>query len=186
MMESKGVGIKDVPKVIKEIFGEENYQKWFDALPQESKDIYGNKIKIVTWYPFKYAQFEPDRVILKLFYKGDVVKMKDYGKAVAKAIFTGVYKFFIRVGKPGFLIAQAGSMASTMMRPVKMEVVDKQEKRVVVRYTEFPDMYESYEYKSAGVMQQILEMSGGKNVNVVLNSSIAKGDQYTEFTCTWE
>jgi hypothetical protein len=123
MMEAKGLRFKDVPQVIKFMFGEENYQKWFDALPQKSKDIFGSKIKPSAWYSFRYAQRESDLIVLKLFYNNDASMMKEFGSGVSEAIFTGIYKMFIKFGSPGFIISQASSMASTMIRPSKLEIV---------------------------------------------------------------
>jgi hypothetical protein len=48
------------------------------------------------------------------------------------------------------------------------------------------EIYEAYEYKTVGIIQKILELSGAKNPKVELSASMPKGDQYTEFTCTWE
>jgi hypothetical protein len=186
MMEVKGSTIKDMPQYIKDKYGEEKYQKWFNSLSDEAKEVFGKSILASNWYPLRTSQKEAEEKILELFHGSDPKISKELSMEMTKRTFSGVYKVFIKMGSPSFFVNRIVSSSSSIIRPTKMEVIENSADHAIVRLTEFPEIYESFEYVLEGMFQATIELSGGKNVVVKKNSSMAKGDQYTEFVCTWE
>ncbi|MFC1678197.1 hypothetical protein ACFLZ9_00490 [Patescibacteria group bacterium] len=186
MMEVKGGAIKDTPEFIKENFGEDAYHAWLDSLSDASKKIFTSQILVSAWYPIEPADIEPNKKIIELFYRGDPRGAKEVGRYAADKILTGIYKAFVKLGSPSFIISKASAIMVTFYKPSKLEIKEKSEKHVIVRITEFEQMTEILEYNFAGFMERALEICGCKNVEIKIITSLAKGGPYSEFESTWQ
>jgi hypothetical protein len=186
MMETKGGTIQHLVPYIKEKFGEEAYQKWLDTLPPESQKIYSAQILPSMWYPVKEASRIPTETMIKLFFDSDPKKAIDVGIYTAEKMLKGIYKAFIKFGSPSFIISKSSSMLATLYRPAELEVVDIGSNNSIVRFTEFPEMYEALEYATIGFVQTIHKLCGCKDIDVRINASITRGDPYTEIEATWK
>ena len=54
-MSIKGTAIAVMPKFIVQRFGEVGYQRWLEALPPESQQLFESEIMASHWYPLQTA-----------------------------------------------------------------------------------------------------------------------------------
>ena len=67
-----------------------------------------------------------------------------------------------------------------------MEIIEKEEKRVVLHIKEFPELERLVELRICGWIERALEISGSKSVNVRITKSLTKQDAVTEIIVEWQ
>ncbi len=184
-MEIKGTAVKSIYNFVKERH-KEKLQLWLDALPAEAKNIMQNPILATDWYDLNKGCVLPTTA-LKVLYNNDVKKAAwESGRFSADSALTGIYKVFIKVSSPNFIISRAGKIFETYYRPSKIEVVSNVGKTVNLHITEFPEPNKVIDYRIAGWMERALEINNCKNVRVNLPQMMSGGFNVTEFDISWE
>ena len=182
MMEVKGVLISTIPVFVKENFGQEGLEKWLDTLSSDARLLFEFKVKDSEWYDLKTYMLEPVAFIAQLFYQWNLEKAGwEMGRFALDHGFKGIYRMFLKVGKPEFFVGKGPQFASRFYRPAKIEVPFNERGNATVRITEFPEIDKTVEYRIGGWMQRGLELNGCKDVQVEITRSLMKGDPYTEY-----
>jgi hypothetical protein len=182
-MEIKGVSVKAAPEFVRERFGS-RYDEWFDSLSEPSKKVVKNALPS-NWYPLHEAVIEPTKKVCDLFYGGSEEGAREVGRTSADKALKGVYKIFVRVGSPGFIISRASKIFSNVLQPGEMTVVESSSNRTVM-HMQVPESDWLLELRVAGWMEQALVVSGCADPECKIIQSIAKGDPITEFVTTWK
>lgn len=184
-METKGAAVATIPLFVKEQHGGRAYQNWLDALPPKTRDIMSGSILPSMWYPMQEAVVEPTRVLCDLIYRGEPTGALDLGRFSAKHGLRGVYRLFIRVASPEFIVAKASQILPTYYRPSRMAVAERGKNSAVVQITEFPEPNTLVEYRIMGWMKQALQMCGVKSEQTRIKASMTQGSPFTEFHIAW-
>jgi hypothetical protein len=183
MAEVKGAAFRSIPNFVKS-YGEETYQKWFNALPPESQEIYGKPILATNWYSMKFATFEPINIILEICMDNDQNRMEELGKGVANDMFTGVYKTFLKLGSIEFAMGKFSLIMKTIFRPVKAETVENKDKKVIVRVSGVEEFDKNMTIMGMGFLKEMIRLSGGNNPSAKFNKCEFEGDAYSEWEVT--
>lgn len=122
-----------------------------------------------------------DRAILEGPMHGDLTKMREFGGAIAKHDLPTLYKVLFKIGTPRFLMRRVGIVAATYVRDSPMRGSDMDDGRVRVVQTGTPFPYYFCAYGVCGWFEAALQLSGGKNINVVHDSCRHRGDPQ----CSW-
>lgn len=186
MMQVKGSAIFIITHFIKNSFGQEGLDKWLDALSPEAKKIYSGNIIPPNYYPLQQTLTEPTMKVCEVFFNGDYSKAYEIGRFSADYSLTGVYKFFIKLGSPSYVINKGNNILMEYYKPCKIEVIENEKNHAVMRVTEFSELHEVIEQRIAGWMARAIELTGMKDVSIVVTKSLTKGDPYTEFTGNWK
>jgi hypothetical protein len=185
-MNIKGTAVHSIPEFIKKQFPG-RYDEWIKALPAESQKHFKGMIFSSAWFPINEALVLPLRTTAKLFYNANYEKTAiAMGRFSADIALTGVYKFFIKLGSPKFLIERASSLMETYFQPSRMLISTAEKNNLSLQITEFPEPDEIIEWNIAGWIQRALEISGCNGVNVSIPSSLARKQPITEFYISWE
>jgi hypothetical protein len=185
-MEIKGTAVKSIPEFVKQHFPLE-YQKWLNSLPVSSYKIMNGLIFINNWYPLKDSLVVPMKIISDLFYSGDEIKAaRIMGHYSARVALTGIYKFFIQFGSPKYIIERGGRIFGSYFKPSELVVVNVTNNSLLAHLTIFPEPDEMVENNIAGWMEEALEISGCKAVNIEITKSLARNDKVTEFRLEWK
>lgn len=184
-MEVNGAAVLSLPLFVKTRFGEEGFQRWLDALSGQAREVFSTPIFQSSWYPMKEILVEPTRSICELFYHGDLKGAWDCGRHSADHGLRGIYKVFVRLSSPEFLINKASVILPTYYRPSRMLVIENKKGLAIVRVLDFPEMDTVIELRMAGWMERALEISGCKNVRMTIACSLTEGAPYTEFHGSW-
>lgn len=184
-MEVKGSSVNSVPEFVRVKFGD-RFDEWLNSLSDESKKIMKEPIiPAISWYPIKHGLIEPTRKICELFYGNDEKGAWAAGRFSAERGLSGVYKIFVKLGSPKFIVGRAATIFSSYYRPSKIEVAEESDKKIVLHITEFPELERLVELRICGWIEKALEISGAKDVTVELTKSLPKGDSVTEITIAW-
>jgi hypothetical protein len=184
-MEIKGTAVKSIPEFVQKQFPLK-YKEWLDALPESSKKLMGGLIFTNNWYPIQDSLVIPMKAISKVFYNGDDIQTaRTMGRFSADLALTGVYKFFIQLGSPKYIMERAGRVFTTYFQPSEIVVLNASKNGLVLHITKFPEPEEIVEHNIAGWMERALEKSGCKSVKVEITKSLTKHQNITEFIISW-
>ena len=180
-MEIKGTAVKTIPDFVKSKFPN-RYDEWISSLPENSKKIISSTIFANNWYPAEDAAVIPTQYIGKILFSNNPTKAAwESGRYSAEVGLTGIYRFFVKASSPSFIISLGGKILSTYYRPSEMKVVSSTSNSINMHITKFPGIDVILENRIAGWVQKALEISGCKNVSIVITQSLTRGDSVTEF-----
>lgn len=185
-MEIKGTAVKSIQEFVKRKHPQ-NYNKWLESLSETSSKIMTGHIYATNWYPLKDAAVEPTKAIGKMFFNNDHIKAaRESGRESADQGLRGVYKIFVKVASPSYIIKRASRIFSSYYNPSEMSVVETHDKGVVLHITKFAEPDPVIENRIAGWIERAFEITNCKNVKSKITKSLAKGDPYTEINTTWD
>jgi hypothetical protein len=185
-MEAKGTAIEILPKFVEDRFGPGSLKEWISVLPEEARREFSDGILSFRWYPLKTILVVPTLRVCQLFYDGDTRGALDIGRFSAEYALKGIYKVFLKVRSPEFLIDRASRILPTYYRPSAMEVVEASEGRCTLRVTDFQEMDEVIELRIKGWIEKAGEIAGGRNIACSIRESLTKSSPHTDFVVTYK
>jgi hypothetical protein len=185
-MEVKGSSLVATREFVKLNFGEAGFKKWVESLLPEGKKIFSAAIISTNWYPLTEALVDPTKKICGLFYNGDVRGAWEAGRHSADYGLTGIYRLFIQVANPQFIIKKASSILPTYYKPSIMKASEVGANGAIVEILEFKEISDVIESRIAGWMEKAMEIHGCRNVNVAFTKSLMRGDKSTQYVVKWE
>ena len=184
-MEVKGVAVKSTVEFVKQKFST-NYDEWINSLPKDSVSILTGNISNTKWYSFKNAQLIPTDSIIDKFYSNNINGAKEIGYYSAESGLQGIFKYFVKLGSPNFIINRATKVFQAYYKDSQIEVLSSTKTSVILKITEFKELDKYTEARISGWMEKALEISGCKDVKANIVNSIADGDDYSEIFITWK
>ena len=184
-MNVKGTAVKTIPEFINACHNEK-YPEWYSALPPESKKIFCTGIKASEWYPIHDAIIVPTRLMSKLIYNDSTKGAWECGRYSARIALNGIYKLYVKMSSPGHIIDRAGRVLQAYYDPSELAVVSKGKNHVTINITKFPKPDFVIDARLAGWMEQALELSGCKNVDIKIPRSLSSGHPVTEVVMKWD
>lgn len=187
MAQIKGLGLQNCLKFIRKEFGEENLKKVIENMEPSEKEILlaEEKIKAMSWYPHN-IYIHLLETSDKILGQGDYALCEKEGAFGAGQTFSGIFKVFIAVGNPHFLIRQGPLAYRTICSSGNLEIMELHEKRTVVRIRDCDEPHLAFCNNLRGYFKRLLEMSGGKNVRVKEIKCRCHNEPYCEYSAEWE
>lgn len=185
MLEVKGTTVLTVGKFVRTRFGDEGFARWLEGLPPAARAIHGGTVVPSGWYPAGPALVEATDHVCRAFFGGDAKGAWECGRFSAEEGLKGVYKIFLVVGTPAFIIKKASALLPQLYRPSVITVVAQGPNSVTLHVTKFPDAHAVLDARIGGWMERALEISGCKGVKVQIPRSLARGSDLTEFCVSW-
>jgi hypothetical protein len=183
-MEVKGTAVRSTPLFVRKQFGQ-RFDEWIGSLSDKAAEIMKSKVQTDLWYPLQEAFVDPTRKICDLFFGGDSRGAWELGRFSADYALWGLYRLFVRIGSPGYMIKRASTIFSTYYRPSQMTAAETHYKSAVLHMTLFPEPEELVELRIGGWMERALEISGCSGVQMKITKSLTRGDDLTEFVGEW-
>jgi hypothetical protein len=185
-MEAKGSSLISTREFVRLNFGEEGLKKWIDSLSGEGRKIFSSAIISTNWYPLKAGLTEPTSKICGMFYNGNMRGAWDAGRHSADTGLKGIYRFFIQVASPQFIIKKASTILPTYYKPSTMKALEVGPAGAIVEIREFKEISDVIEARVGGWIEKALEICGCKNINVAFTKSLLRGDDCSQFVIKWE
>ena len=180
-MQVKGVSVKSVVEYIKKQYPQQ-YRDWLNALPDNSQVIFKDFVRVNEWYPLTAALTLPIKTVGKLFFNDDWKKAaRIMGRFSADDALTGIYKLYVKIGTPRHIIDRAGRIMSAYFQPSEIRIVKSDKSSLVMHIIKFDEPDEAIENNIAGWIERALEISGCKDVEILITKSLARKDTFTEF-----
>ncbi len=184
-MEIKGTAVKSIQDFVKKNFPAQ-YKEWENTLPADSKKIFCDAILATDWYPLQAGGVAPTRHVARFYGNNTKKAAWEMGRYSAELALTGIYKVFIKVATPAFIIDRASKIIETYYRPAELKVVERPAKGVVLHILNFPGLDSVIEYRICGWIERALEINNLKSIKIDIPQSITKGNKISEFRISWD
>ena len=139
------------------------------------------------WYSYQDGLIKPSEMLAKLFYNNNSKKSAwDIGRYSAEVGLKGIYKVFVLIATPQFVMKRAGKILASFYNPSVLKLGNERANGVDVQITEFSDPSEIAENRIAGWIEKALEICGQKNIAINITKSLTKGDEMTVYIVDWE
>lgn len=181
-MQVRGSVIKGVDQFIADNH-KGDYEVWKKKLPSTTVHL----MKTATsssWYPVVEGLIVPMEIVCDMFYNKDIKGAWKAGRYSAEMALTGIYKVFVMVATPKFMMKRASRIVSTFYDPANIEVVHSTSNSMVLQTSQL-FKNEILEHRMAGWMEKALEICGCNDLSVNITKSIAKGSDVFEVSITW-
>ncbi len=184
-MKVKGTVLSSIDRFVKDNFPNK-HKEWKSKLPVASQKLYNEAIMATHWYDVDSGVIQPTKLVGEMFYDYNIKKAAwESGDYSAKVALTGIYKVFVLISTPAFMMARARKIMESFYDQAVIEVVDNRSKGITLHITEFPGANEIIDHRIAGWMDRALSICGCKELQTKITKSIAKGDELTEFVIDW-
>ncbi|PIB35070.1 hypothetical protein BFP72_06500 [Reichenbachiella sp. 5M10] len=138
------------------------------------------------WCPVEDGVIDPTVQLCKLCYTDAKKGAWESGRYSAKVSLSGIYKIFVLVSTPAFMLKRSSRVMTTFYNPTNIEVANATDKSMLLHLTELPVNNELLEYRIGGWMEKALEICGCKNLQFKITSSLSKGDSFTAYDISWD
>ena len=184
-MEIKGTAVKTIPEYIKTNYSE-NFDTWFELLPEASKKIFAANILSTKWYQLDDAIVIPMEILSEILSIDEKKLAWDLGVYSSKSALTGVYKVFVRIASTSFIIKRAANMLQAYYRPSEVKLYEQETQKAVFEFINFLKADHILMQRIAGWSKNTFDAVGAKNVEVKLKD-IKEGENFsTLMVITWE
>ncbi len=185
-MRVKGTAVRSIQEFVQTQHSNK-YAEWLKVMPEASRVIMSKPVYVSDWYSVRDAAIEPTIAIGKVIFNGDLVKAGwETGRYSSESALKGVYKIFVKLATPQFIISRAGQILPSYYDPALLSIKETGAKHVIMIVTKLPVNHEVLEARIFGWVQRALEFTGCKNVNISPTKSMTKGDSITELMITWD
>ncbi len=185
-MEVKGVAIKSNIDFFREKYNS-YYASFLEKLDDDVRVVYEGRVDIAQWYEIKNYYLKPMQIF------ADVAKVEDnieFAKSIgiysANVTLTGIYKIFIFMATPQYVLKKASSMMKTFYKDAVGEIIESGANWCKLQISNFPDLNNMLEHRIAAFSQRALELASAKNVKYIIEFSITKGNDKSVIFFHWE
>lgn len=186
LTQVKGTGLKTTRDFIKERFPDK-YNEWYNSLPETSKELYSGIVSASEWYPLREGYVIPIDTLIKTCYGGNEREGgEQLGEYSAEVALKGIYRVFLLIASPQFLMKRATSIMSAYYQPSEINLIESSKNRVVLQISSLSDITLALEYRIAGWCCKALELANCKNLKYSFLKHLSKGMEATEIEFMWE
>jgi hypothetical protein len=185
-MEVKGTALITTRDYVKNHYPE-RYQAWIDSLPDTSKHLLMGTVMNAGWYPLKEGYVVPVDRITSMFFSNNAQACGDaLGRYSADIALNGIYKAFLMIATPKFLMQRASSIMSNYYKPSEIITIENGPKQVTLEISKFDEISAPLEYRIAGWCKRALELAHSKNVRYTITKALSRHQGKTEIVFTWD
>jgi hypothetical protein len=180
MAKVKGSGITNLRIIFKE---REEFleQKFLIRLPDKLALQYRGTL------PSNWINVETSALIYHvaapILFPNDPYPIRKLGQAIAKKVYSGVYKLFVRIPSRAFIVKRAAQIWTTHFDTGKGTMLDIKSNSMDFVISDFPEMPVELRELSCGHLAILLNYTGAKNIQVDLNE---EDPNAWLFKLTWE
>ena len=184
MAEIKGTVLLDTLAAIKARAGEDELVKVIRGLSSKARIVFEGEIYSSSWYSLDaFAEFL--EVDIRETGNGDREQLSRRSEKVTEAQLSGVYKVFVKIGTPGFVISRISAVHATYFRGVQI-IPEIEQNQAIIKYVGFQKQHEILQYIIIGFFRKALEMCGAKNATMSFTVPMTDGREYSELTIRWD
>ena len=180
----KGFVVESISSYVREKH-QDLYDLWLDSLPRESKKIFTKIVLPTEWYSTEYGCDYPTRTLANLTQK-DVQKLAwDIGRTASEKALNGIYKVFLSICSPQFLIKRSSNIYKSFYKPIEVNILSSSSKSVELTISDIL-LTDAIIYRIGGWMQYSLEKTNCRNVVLKLNYIREDNTDKIKYSITWE
>lgn len=185
MARVKGTAVASSLRYVRERFGEAALAQVLEGLAEEDRRVLEPGVLAASWYPmglFLRFMYEAERQFV--VQEPDLIRRM--GRASAEYSVTTIYKIFLKVGTPEFILGQAAPVFGSYYDTGTMRVAERRSGHAVAELSGFAESAPQFCRRILGWMERTLELTGAKNVRCVHSLCLHRGDAVCRFDGDWE
>jgi hypothetical protein len=138
----------------------------------------------LSWYPLDvFTRFL--EVEISVLADGKEVMVTRGSEVIIERQLRGIYKAFVKLGSPEFVIKRIAAVYATYFQGVPIEVQLQGHGKAVVRYSGFEKQRRIMGFAIIGFFKKALEISGAKDVVLRFTVPIEEGKAFSELSVSW-
>lgn len=184
MLHIKGTAVLDTMQAIKARAGKEELEKILANLDEKTREELRQPVSPSSWYSCDaFARFlEAD---IRETAGGNEQELVKRAEVVIEKQLSGIYKMFVRLGSPEFVIRRIAAVHSTYFDGVQILPEMKGSNRATIQYVGFSPDHRIMGFVILGFFKKALEISGAKAVDVHFTVPIEAGGKFCELELLW-
>ena len=185
MLHIKGTVVLDTLKAIEARTGKAELEKIISHLDPETREIFQRPVSPSSWYSCDaFARFlEAD---IRETAGGNEEELVRRAEAVIEKQLSGIYKMFVRLGSPEFVIRRIAAVHSTYFDGVQIIPEMKGPNGSTIQYVGFSRNHRIMGFVILGFFRKALEISGAKKIDVHFSVPIEAGEKFCELVLSWD
>jgi len=185
MLHIKGTAVMDAMEAIKARAGREELEKILSLLDVEAKETFRGPLSLSSWYSCDaFARFL--EVDIRETAGGNEKELIRRSEAVIEKQLSGIYKMFVKLGSPEFVIRRIAAVHSTYFDGVQIIPEMQGPKSATIQYVGFSRNHRIMGFAIIGFFRKALEISGAKKVDVHFTVPIEAGEKFCELALSWD
>jgi len=184
VVQIKGSAIQETINQIKNRAGDGAFQKILALLDEEARNVFKGEIYSSTWYSLdlftRFLELE-----IRVLADGKEEMVTRGSEAVIERQLRGIYKAFVKLGSPEFVIKRIAAVHETYFQGVPIDVQLAGHGKAVIKYTGFEKQHRIMGFAIIGFFKKALEISGAKDVFLYFVTPIEEGKGYAELSISW-
>ena len=163
----KGQGFTSAVRVLRELSGP-RFEAILAALSPETRALVERPPLAVAWVPIRHIR-ELLNVTHQVWCPNDVGAITELGRQVLLSDLNALYRVFIRIASPHYILERAAKLWSTYTRNTgSLRVVEAGDKFAEVAYADIPDPSSAYWAFQQGTVIAALTATGAKDIKVIM------------------
>lgn len=184
MVQIKGTAFKEAVEQIKAHVDRAAFENILRQLDTETRKIIESEIVSSNWYSLDlFARFL--EVQNRVLAGGNEEMIIRGAEATNERQLKGVYKAFVKVGSPEFVIERIAAVHATYFQGVSIEVQLPGKGKALIKYVGFQKQHRIVGLTIIGFFKKALELSGAKDVLTHFSTPIEEGRGYSELSVAW-
>jgi len=184
MVQIKGSAIQETINQVKRRSGEDAFQKILALLDEEARNVFKSEIYSSSWYSLdfftRFLELE-----IRVLADGKEEMVTRGSEAVIERQLRGIYKAFVKLGSPEFVIKRIAAVHATYFQGVPIEVKLSGNGQAWIKYTGFEKQHRIMGFAIIGFFKKALEISGANDVVIRFATPIEEGKGYSELSISW-
>ncbi len=186
VMKIKGTAVKATPEYIKKFYND-RYNEWLNKLPEESRELMSKPVIATDWYPLTESVTIPTRIIAEMIFDNDEKKAaSEMGKYSADIALKGVYKIFVMISTPSFMLSRASSIFATYYQPSDIKIVESSGNHATIEIKGFEQKDIITAYRIAGWIERALEFVKRKNIKTEVTNVMEPENEKVIIVLNWD
>jgi|SRR5215472_2414329 len=185
MLHIKGTAVLGTMEAIQRRAGKEELARILAHLDEETKMVLQGTISPSSWYSCDaFARFlEAD---IQETAGGNEQELIKRSEAVIERQLRGIYRMFVRLGSPEFVIRRIAAVHSTYFDGVQIIPEMHGSNSATLQYVGFSKNHRILEFVIIGFFKKALEISGAKKVDARFSVPMDNGERFCELGLHWE
>jgi len=185
-MEIKGSAVKVTYDYVKNYFPD-RLNEWIQSLPNESKTIFQKPIYATEWFPLSESVIIPTRQVGVMFFNSNEIEAGlAIGRYSAEMALKGIYKIFVRISTPQFVLSRATSVFSTYYNHAEITIIETSSNKAILDFNQFERKDELIMHRVSGWIEKTLDITLKKSIKMNLVSRYEGDILGFTITAQWE
>ncbi len=185
-MEIKGTAVKATPDYVKQFYPS-RYNEWIASLPEVSRKIMEQPIYATSWYNLFDSVIIPTRKVGDTFYNGNHEKAaRLLGRYSSEIALQGIYKIFVRVSSPHFVLSRASSIFAAYYKPSVIKILESMDKHCLMEFSQFDVNDKLIMTRIGGWVEKTLEITLKTALRVDLQYTVNGSSLTTLMSVDWD